>query len=51
MNLIDVFMSFLLIAGWPWLAVYNDRALANKCRHGYRPFISEASWNSTLAAN
>jgi hypothetical protein len=42
MNLI--FMMFLLFAGWPCLAVYNDRSSANQCRHGYRPFSSEVSW-------
>jgi hypothetical protein len=51
MYLIVGFMMLLLFAGSPYVAASNDCALANQCRHGYRPFSSEASWNLTLAAN
>jgi hypothetical protein len=44
-------MMFLLFGWSPYVAASNDCAVANQCRHGYRPFSSEASWNSTLAAN
>jgi hypothetical protein len=38
MNLIDVFMTFLLFAGWPWLAIYNHGSSAGRSRHRYQPF-------------